>query len=385
MRNALTLLFLIVSYNFLLWYITKFHLSPIPLFPDDVYNTVMVLSFNSVLYISWLFGERNRVVLWIGYLFFFHIVALAVILGRLDIVVRDLAPVALTFAMIALFESPMEREIKEIVKEREKLLREIDRVVRERQKVEVSLRLLMKEIDELEQEKKSSELSREQLKELEEKLSRLQEELKEYREKERKLLESNRKLFQLLGHIKEGDERSAGKGELASLRKERKRLIKEVVQLQELSSVYSEENEKLKEENERLKGQLESLRSKLDLLEIEKENVEKLSDRGLELLREMLFDMFNLEFSPRAIRELVSLPPQKRKIFLKELYRLSGRVGQEGLQPLATLRSIYKLRLSGGRIYLRRKEGLWEVVGILDSEDDKEKERYIREVLSKID
>lgn len=385
MRNALILLFLISSYNFLLWYITKFGLSPVPLFPDDIYNTVLVLSFNSVLYISWLFGERHRVVLWIGYLFFFQIIVLAVLLGRLDIVVMDLPPVVLTFALVVLFESPVEREIREVIKEREKLLREIDRTVKERQKIEVSLRLLKKEIDKLEEEKRSSELSKEQVEELEARLKKLQEELKEYKDKEKKLLESNKKLFHLLEHMKEGNEYPSGKGEVASLRKERKRLIKEVLQLQELVSLYSEETEGLKADNQRLKSEIESLKLRLSTLEIEKENIKRDSDKAPELLREVLSDIFGLEFSTRAIRELLNLPPQKRRVFLKELRRFSDREGKENVRALATLPDIFKLRFSGGRIYLRRTADSWEVVGLLDSEDDKEKERYIREVLSKID
>jgi len=77
MREPLILLFLIISYNFILWLITDMGLSPIPLFPQDVHHIILVLSFNSVLYISWLFGERHRTVQWIGYLFFFQIVGLS--------------------------------------------------------------------------------------------------------------------------------------------------------------------------------------------------------------------------------------------------------------------------------------------------------------------
>ncbi|MDQ7081890.1 MAG: hypothetical protein Q9N34_02005 [Aquificota bacterium] len=57
---------------------------PIPLYPDDPYNLVLVLAYNSVLYISWLFGERHRAVQWIGYLFFFQIVVLSVYFGNLE-------------------------------------------------------------------------------------------------------------------------------------------------------------------------------------------------------------------------------------------------------------------------------------------------------------
>ncbi|EDP75708.1 hypothetical protein [Hydrogenivirga sp. 128-5-R1-1] len=382
MRGALTLLFLIASYNFLLWYITTFELSPIPLFPEDAYNVVLVLAYNSVLYISWLFGERHRAVQWIGYLFFFQIVALSVYFENLEIVVRDLPPVIFTFALVVLFESPTERRIRDIQRERDELLMEIDKVIKEREKVEVHLRLLQQEIDKIEEERKES-VSEEKERELESRLEELQRELKEYRDKETKLLEANRKLFQLLEVIREEGEHAHGKGELASLRKERKRLIKELLQLQELVDLYSDENDRLKEELRTLRDRLEKLNVKVGTLEIELEG--KGSKDNLSTVKELLNSIPNLSFEERAVEEFMKLPPDKRRVFFKELLRLSGRKGQENVEPLATVPGIYKLRFSGGRIYLRRQGDLWLVVGLLGSEDDKDKERYIRNVLSKID
>ncbi len=385
MRGAITLLFLIISYNFLLWYITKFGFSPIPLFPEDPHNTVLVLAYNSVLYISWLFGERHRAVQWIGYLYFFQVVALSAYFGDLEIIVRNLPPVILTFAMIALFESPTEKEIKEIHREREKLLKEIDKVVKERERVEVNLRLLKQEIEKLEKEKHSTDLTEEQVKTLEQRIEKLQKELRDFKEKEAKLLEANRKLFQLLEHIKEGAPTESGKGELSSLRKERKKLIRELIQLQEIVDTYVEENEHLKRENDKLKKELEELKRELSSLSIELESLKASSGKVIDTVREVLSSAFGIELSDRSVEELLNLPPDKQKVFLKELMRLANREGKENLQPLATLPNIYKLRFSGGRIYLKRSNGSWQVVGILGSEDDKEKDRYIKNVLSKID
>ncbi len=384
MREALTLLFLIVSYNFLLWYITEFNLSPVPLFPKNAYHVVLVLAYNSVLYISWLFGERHRVVQWIGYLFFFQIVALSIYFGDLGIIVRDLPPVILTFALVVLFESPTEREIRNIEKEREELIVEIDRIRREREKVEVHLRMLQSEIKKIEEEKKKEEISEEALKELEEKLQNLQKEIKEYKEKEKRLLEANRKLFQLLDMLRSEAEVVVGRGELSSLRKERKKLIKELLQLQELVDIYSEENEKLKEENYKLRRKLEEMSIKLGKLEIELESAKSDGCNKRDIYRNIFTSILQLSFSDRAMDELIKLPADKTRLFLRELFRLSQRIGQENIEPLASLPEVYKLRFAGGRIYLRRRNGSWEVVGLLDSEDDKEKERYIRRVLSKI-
>ncbi len=379
MREALILFFLIFSYNFLLWYITTFDLSPVPLFPKDPYNLVFVLAYNSVLFISWLFGERHRSVQWIGYLFFFQIVALSVHFKDLSVITRDLSPVILTFALVALFESPTEKKLKETWRQREELLREIDRVRSERERVEVHLRMLRSEIEKLEREKESS--GSEALEELERRIGELQRELREYREKESRLLEANRKLFQLLEVVK-GDQTVGSREELSSLRRERKKLIKELVGLRELVDIYADENEKLKEENERLRSKLEELRKRLDRAEIELQ-----SPRGRdveEVYAEVLRSILKLEFSERALKELLKLPAEKRRLFLKELFRFSLREGKENIEPLSTLPNIYKLRFSGGRVYMRRSDGSWEVVGVLASEDDKEKERYIRDVLSKI-
>ena len=113
-------------------------------------------------------------------------------------------------------------------------------------------------------------------------------------------------------------------------------------------------------------------------------NVEALRLRK-EIYGKVLEELLQLKFTERAVGEFLKLPSQKKRLFLKELLRFSQREGKENVEPLATVPSVYKLRFSGGRVYLRKQNGSWEVVGLLGSEDDKEKERYIRNVLSKID
>ncbi len=384
MREALILLFLIVSYNFILWFITEQGLSPVPLFPQDVYHVILVLSFNSVLYISWLFGERHRTVQWIGYLFFFQIVALSFYFRSLEIVVRDLPPVIFTFALVALFESPTEKEIKSIEREREELLVEMDRIRRERERIDARLRMLRQEIRKLEEERSRAEVSSAQREELEERLRKLQEELEEYREKESRLLESNRKLFQLLDMLRSEADVKSSREELTGLRKERRKLIKELIQLQELVDIYADENEKLKEENRKLSERLRDLQNRLSVLEIEVENLSRKPPDPESAYREILSSLPEVEISDRALGELIRSDPDKRRSFVRELIKFSLREGKGRIEPLSTLKGVYKLRFSGGRIYVRRKGERWEVVGFLDSEDEKEKERYIRNVLSRL-
>ncbi|MDQ7081823.1 MAG: hypothetical protein Q9N34_01635 [Aquificota bacterium] len=363
-------MFLITSYNAFLWYITEFDLSPVPLFPEDVDHRVLVLSYNSVLFLSWVFGERERIVQWLGYLFFVQIVALSFYFRDLEIIVRDLPPVILTFMLVALFESPAEKERKLIQKEREDLLREMDRIRRERERTEERLRELEEEMRRVREEKREG---------YEERIAQLQKEIREYREKEARLVEANRKLFQLLDMLRTEEATSPGREELASLRRERKKLIRELLQLQEIVDLYTDENEKLKEENENLKRKMSDLERKLAELEL---RVQERIEDPKRLKKELLSRIFSVGFCDRAVDEFEKIPPDKRQIFVRELLKLS--TGGTRVERLATARDIYKVRFSGGRIYLRRKNSRWEVVGLLASESDKEKDRYIREVLSKI-
>jgi len=148
--------------------------------------------------------------------------------------------------------------------------------------------------------------------------------------------------------------------------------------------ICSDENERLKEENEELKEKLGRLQKKLSAVEVEVDNLSRKRMDPTEIYREVLTLLLDTDFSERAVSELLRLNPEKRRAFLKELLKFSLRKGNERVEPLSTLRDVYKLKLSGGRVYLRRAGERWEVVGLLDSEDDKEKERYIRNVLSRL-
>ncbi len=383
MKEALTLLFLIVSYNFLLWYITFFELTPIPFFPEDPEHVVLVLSYNSILYIAWLFGEREKVVQWLGYLFFVQIVALSIYFEDLSIIVRDLPPVILSFAITVLFESPKEKELKRIEQEREELLNELDKVKREKERVEVHLKLLTMKIKELEEEKEKLKEGDIRKEEIQKQIDKLKKELEEYKEKERRLLETNRRLFELLETLKVYQEPSSSKKkELANLRKERKKLIKEVVELQELISIYSEENEKLKEEIKVLKERTEKVEAENERLRSEIENLKRKKEIS-EGLKEVLKDILSIKVSEEVLRELSRLKGEERRRILREIVKLDMKEIKR-FETLSTASDIYKHRFSGGRIYLKRTDDGFEIIGFLTTEDDKEKDRYIREVLSKL-
>jgi len=392
MRDALILLFLIVSYNYLLYYITVKDLVIVPLFPRNTEEIILVLAFNSALYIGWFFGERRKLVTILGYLFFFQTLLLSLVKRDPYTFVSTAFPVTFTLMLVALFKSPFEREIERIRKEREELLKEIERNEKIREKVEEERERLKKEISliklrleqrekELEKAKKAQEKLKEvenkerEVKELKTKLQELEKNLKKQKEKEEKLLESNRKLFQLLELLGKEEDKKRGSKEVKELRKERKRLIKEVLELQELLDVYSKENDELKKELEKIKRELEEAKKEIAKLITEKENLLKSVKKKEEVYEEVLKVLFpQTKFTHEAVEEFMKLSPQEKKRFLKELQKL-----EEGtkLESLTNVHGVYKLKFGGGRIYVRKEGDKWVVLGLLDTEQDKEKGRYI--------
>ena len=395
MRNLFILLFLIISYNFLLFYITHTGLSPIPFFPKDPLNAIIVLSFNSVLFLAWLFGERHKLVTYLGYLFFVQILAISFIQKDPYVFVSDLVPVIFTLMLIVLFESPFEREQKLIREERNKLLEEIEKVDAERRKIEEKisefkrqLKILRNQIEEKEKELKNAvskedfERKEKELKELKERLEEYERDLKKQKEKEHKLLEANRKLFQMLEVLGKTEEKSKGSKEIKELRKERKKLIKEVLELQELLEIYEKENKELRENLEKTYDELKKVKEELEKEKLEKEKLEKEKRNKLEVYEEILKLLFpKLIFTKKALEEFHSLDPQRKKTVIKELLTFRD---DTKLEPLSTLPNVYKLKFSGGRIYITREEDKWKVLGILDSEDDKEKELFIKRLEYKV-
>ena len=370
------MLFLIFSYNLLLWFITHAGLSPVPLFPEDQYQIVLVISFNSVIYLAWLFGDRRRTVKWMGYLFFFQILALSVFLSDLEVIVRNLPPVLLSFMMAVLLESPTERDIRSVEEERELLLEEMERIKSERKAVEAHILLLKRELDRLHKSYRDADRER---------IAEPEAQIEEYREKENRLLEANRRLFQLL-EILNSDQRtgSGSEKELRNLRKERKKLIKELIQLQELATLYSEENRTLRDEKSKLDERVKQLSKELTVERLKADSVRKEGGGAIAKVSEVLSLVTGMDFMERAVEEFLSLDRKSKKTVLDTLMSFS-RGERKGLRPLKTVSEVFRIRFSGGRIYLRRKGRRWLVVGILMREGDRDKRRYIREVISKIE
>ncbi|RMH07545.1 MAG: hypothetical protein D6699_01420, partial [Aquificota bacterium] len=118
-RESLKLLFLIVAYNFFLKYMSDYLY--LPLFPKNMEDLFTSLAFTSALYLAWLSGERTRTVIWLSYLFFAQILSLALIRQSPEVITSFTPSFLITLGFLWLFESPTERRIRELQREKERL------------------------------------------------------------------------------------------------------------------------------------------------------------------------------------------------------------------------------------------------------------------------
>ncbi len=413
MRDILTLLFLLIAYNFLLGYTTFEKLLPIPLFPTDIYNFVLVISFNLVLFLGWLFGQRRYTVVWLSYLLFSQVIMLSILKKDISIIYMDLPSITLSLMLIWLFESPVERKIKRIMEERDRLKKELDKnreelerlreesklrkefmemLRKEKQDIENQLEKLLAKVDILPPDPSDVYISmiykkavlEKQRQELEDKIAELEERLGEYKEREERLKRANARLFKILGEIKGEKEEDNGKQkELAHLRKLRKKLSKNIRELNSKISELKEENIKLKNKVASLESDNTNLRRILRDKEVEIEELKRGSNTHT--YGEVLHELFkNIDFSEKSIVEFSRLDPSRKSSFLRELLLLDFKNEKDSLERIKGIEGVFKLKPAGGRIYFTygdRKR--WLILGMLDSEDNKVKDRYIREVLQK--
>ncbi|MGC8852403.1 MAG: hypothetical protein ACP5P0_02230, partial [Hydrogenobacter sp.] len=199
-----------------------------------------------------------------------------------------------------------------------------------------------------------------------------------------RLTEANKKLFELIDLLQRQEDKNQ-KGEVAQLRKERKKLVKEILELESLLDEYSKENTELKLELSKMRSQLEDVSYKKELLELELQELKKQLSTKEEIYREILNVLLeNIEMEERAISEFMHLPIEKKREFIKELLILNMKEEGEPLESMKGLKNVFKLKPRGGRIYFTFGEKRrWKVLGLIDSEDDKDKEKYAKEILIK--
>lgn len=386
MKESLKLLFLIVAYNFILEYISE--KLPIKLFPDDLQDFVMLMSFNSALYLAWLFGYRYSTLLWLSYLFFFQILGLSLITQSFDLITRFTPSFLITLIFLSLFESPTEKHIKKLLEEKDRLEKELEDTKDQVRLAQDLLNLLKIEKEQVEVKLSQLEGSKSMekqklLKEKEELIQRInqaQMHLNEYQSRLERLTEANRKLFELIDLLQRQEEKNQ-KGEIAQLRKERKKLVKELLQLESTLEDYRKQNAQLKLEL----SEFERIKREREILIMELQDLKKKQETKGDIYKELLsFLLENIQMEDRAISEFMHLPVEKKREFIKELLILNMKERGEPLENMKGLKNVFKLKPRGGRIYFTFGENRrWKVLGLIASEDDKDKEKYAKAILIK--
>ncbi len=396
-RDALKLLFLIVSYNFILHYVSNF--LPLHLFPHQPEGILMVASFVSALYLAWLFGYREKTVVWLAYVYLFQVIGLSVIDRNYELITQLLPSILLTVSIIWLFESPVEKRTKRLEEERRRLEEELSRNEAELRRLFEQIELSKDLIERLSREKELIERDLVKLREGElaqredlererqvllQKLQENQKKLMEYTERLERLTRINRELFQMLEAMQD-TEPKGGKEELSRLRQERKRLSRELISMQELLEELSRENMEIRSKYESLLQSFEQEKREKEKLQLEVESLSKQVANRKEVYEEMLSLLFeNIEFEDRAIREFLDLHKEAKREFLKELMLLNMKDIEERFEVMKDYKNVFKLKPMGGRIYFTFGEvRRWRVIGMLWGEDDKVKDRYARGLLIK--
>ncbi len=367
----------------------------IPVFPKSIVELLLLYTLSGFLFLSWFLGERKKSLLVTAYLVTFQIVGLAFVFKDPFVVPRILIPVLLTYLSLFLFQSPeeflklMERQKVEALEKDLNLLRErLDFYRKQLQEVEENYRKLLEEkerLEELYNSEHSAELE-ELLNEKERTLKEAKKKIKDLNQKIEQLKENNRELWKLLEESMEEEGSSKGRDELRRLRRERKKLLKRIRELEELLKDVKMANELLTLENEELKKHVKELEKKVEELgeslnrkKAELERFVDLYERDLGSYISLLLEKVYL--TPSALADFASLSPKVRKSFVKYLKKLERLNPSEvRFESLETSKgNVFKDRFSGGRVYLTLKDEKFIIEGILEGEDSKKKDRFIRE------
>jgi chromosome segregation ATPase len=270
--------------------------------------------------------------------------------------------------------SKNQKELMEALKTKKLYKELIEKLTKEKSELEKRIERLTKE------ETAEKERLLKEKEDIVKKLNSLKETLKGYEERIERLTEANRRLFEML---ELQQERTTGREdrELSKLRSERKKLMKELLALEELLEEASRENLRLNEEKENLRHQVEELQRQLSLTQLRLEEYERIKSTRKELYQEMLdLVLDRIEWEEQALEEFIQLDHQRKREFLKELMLLNMKELGEVFETIKGVKNTFKLKPKGGRIYFTYgKEKTWRILGILDEEDQKHKDRFIRE------
>lgn len=391
--KALTL---IGFFYFSLRYVEKYFSAPV--YPKCLLESLFLYSFAGFLFLSWLLGERKKTLLVFAYFVTFQIIGLAVILKDPWVIPRVLIPTLLTYLSLFLFKSPEEFKREKQKLQMESLKREVTLLSEKLalykehlEQLKASYKLLEEEkrqLEELYKSTQSEELKR-LLEQKEEELKKSKKQIEELIQRIGNLKENNRELWQLLEESMREDTSQRWKEELRKLRKERKKLLKRVSELENVIQNLKEEKELLLLENRDLTEKLEGLEEKIVNLKEELEergnrlkDLEKILQKGVLDYLSLLLD--RVELKPPALEDFEKLSSRAKESFIKYLKKLDRM--EPSTAKFESLESpnkvIFKDRFSGGRVYLTVKDGKFMVEGILEGEDEKTKDRFIRKRFS---
>jgi len=390
--ELLKALLLIFFFHFGLYYVSSTY--NIPVYPKTEVGFVLTYTLTGFIVVSWLLGERKRFFLIISYFVTFQILGLAVITKNWEVVPRLLTPIFLTYLSLFLFKSPTEFRLELLKQKRKQLVKELEfskRKIREYEQLLTDLKSQYQTV--LEEKRKLEELIKENsleelkqlLKDKEQTIAQYEKKIAELTNALNRLKENNSQLWDLLEELStEGSREEKLKVKLKELRRELKNLRNSFENLKNNLKECKDYNELLEKELENRDSTIKRLESALHNFKDENQTLKSEIDRLQNLLKENFLDYLNLFFehiklSPFALKDLEQFPKKELTNLFKFLSKLDRNVDQKRLEKLEVPKEdVYRVRFSGGRVYLKREGQNFTVVGILKGEDEKTKDRFIR-------
>ncbi len=387
---------MIVFFQFGLYYIWKnYHL---PIYPDRGFEIILVYTLIGFVILGWLLGERKRFFLVVSYFVTFQIVGLALIEREWEVIPRVLTPVFFAYLTLFLFKSPAEFSIEEAKRKRKAIVKELSLTKQQLKDYQLLLNELKIQYENTLKEKEKLEklLKEEPVDEIKKLLKEKENLLSEYRSKienlnrtVEKLKTNNQQLWELLEEIstEKGSDKKV-KEKLREVRKELKICQKEKGKIEEELKECKSYSLLLEEENKNLGSEVENLKENLQRCLKENKELYKDLEKYRELLQKDWSKYLNLllerfKFTPEALKDLKTLRGETLEALFKYLKRVDRNPELLKLEKLEVAKGdIFRARFHGGRLFLKRTENGIEIVGILQGEDEKTKDRFIRERFS---
>ena len=387
---------LIAFFQFGLYYIWKnYHL---PIDPDKGFEIILVYTLIGFVILGWLLGERKRLFLVVSYFVTFQIVGLALIEREWEVVPRVLTPVFFTYLTLFLFKSPAEFSIEEAKKRRREIVKELALTKQQLRDYQLLIRELKVQYENTLKEKEKLEklLKENPVGELKKLLEEKETLLSEYRSRMEnlnrtveRLKANNQQLWELLEEVstEKGSDKKV-KEKLREVRKELKICQKERRKIEEELKECKDYSLLLEEENKNLGSEVENLKENLQRCLKENKELSEGLEKYRELLQKDWLKYLNLllerfKFTPEALKDLTNLRGEILEALFKYLKKVDRNPELLKLEKLEVAKGdIFRARFHGGRLFLKRTENGFEIVGILQGEDEKTKDRFIRERFS---